>query len=174
MHHKEGWQVLLTLIVLSFFVAGCAAQEAQTPPEPTAPAPGEKPTSPPAPEPTTTTTPASSATNTPSGSQATAAAPSQPETAQAAVKEFDVSAKKWSFDPSTITVNKGDTVKLHITSEDVTHGFSLPEFSVSDTLSPGTTTTVEFIASKTGTFSFFCSMFCGSGHGSMRGTLIVT
>ena len=33
--------------------------------------------------------------------------------------------------------------------------------------------TTEFIADKAGTFTFYCSIPCGRGHGSMHGKLIV-
>ena len=46
-------------------------------------------------------------------------------------------------------------------------------FNVSEMLEPGKTVSVEFVADKQGTFSFFCNVFCGSGHGNMKGTLIV-
>lgn len=88
-------------------------------------------------------------------------------------KEFNVIAKRWDFSPSTITVNEGDTVILNIESIDVTHGFAIPDFGVSESLSPGNTVKIEFVADKTGTFSFFCNVFCGSGHSGMRGTLVV-
>ena len=88
-------------------------------------------------------------------------------------KSFTITAQKWSFSPSTITVNKGDTVKLSIKSTDVDHGFFLPDFNVNETLSAGSTTSVTFVADKSGTFSFSCSKFCGSGHSDMVGTLIV-
>ncbi len=35
-------------------------------------------------------------------------------------QEFAMTAKKWEFSPSTMTVNKGDAVKLRIESIDVT------------------------------------------------------
>ena len=89
------------------------------------------------------------------------------------IKEFNVIAKKWDFSPSTITVNEGDTVILNVESIDVTHGFVISEFGVSERLEPGKTTTVEFIADKKGTYTFFCNVYCGRGHSSMRGTLIV-
>lgn len=89
------------------------------------------------------------------------------------IKEFEVTAKQWEFTPSTITVNRGDTVKLHITSIDVTHGFTINEFGINEVLEPGKDVHVEFIADKTGTFSFWCSVPCGSGHSGMRGQLIV-
>lgn len=87
--------------------------------------------------------------------------------------EIDMTAKQFEFEPSTITVNKGDTVKLTITSLDVAHGFSLSEFNIDERIEPGQPTKIEFVADKTGTFPFECSIFCGSGHGHMEGTLIV-
>lgn len=92
---------------------------------------------------------------------------------QATIKEFNMRAFKWSFDPAIITVDKGDRVKLHIISEDVTHGFNLQAFGINENLAPGKTTNVEFIANKTGTFTFVCSVFCGAGHSDMAGQLIV-
>src|SRR3989344_1497102 len=95
------------------------------------------------------------------------------DNAAAEVSEFSIVAKNWEFDPAEITVNKGDTVRLLITSVDVDHGFAIPEFGVSEKLSPGEEVTVEFVADKTGEFTFFCNVFCGSGHQEMRGRLIV-
>ena len=89
------------------------------------------------------------------------------------VKEFSMTAKDFAFDPDTITVNQGDTVVLHIKSIDVKHGFALPDFGVSQDLSPGEEVTVRFVADKKGTFPFFCNVFCGAGHREMTGTLIV-
>lgn len=89
------------------------------------------------------------------------------------VKEFTLTAKRFEFSPSTITVNKGDKVKITITSMDVTHGFSLPDFNINERLEPNQPVTVEFVADKAGTFTFRCNIICGSGHSSMSGTLIV-
>lgn len=89
------------------------------------------------------------------------------------IKTFTLTAKRWSFEPATITVNRDDLVKLNIRSLDVTHGFSLPAFNVDQTLTAGQTTTVEFTADRTGTFDFACSVFCGEGHTKMTGSVIV-
>lgn len=89
------------------------------------------------------------------------------------VKEFDIIAKQWEFEPNLIVVNEGDTVILNIKSIDVAHGFALPTFGVSARLNPGKETKIEFIADKKGTFTFFCNVQCGSGHSSMNGKLIV-
>jgi len=87
---------------------------------------------------------------------------------------IEITAKQFEFSPSTITVKKGDKVKLKITSQDVTHGFSLPDFGVSANLQPGVTTEAVFTADKTGEFQFRCSVFCGTGHSTMAGKLVVT
>ncbi len=112
-----------------------------------------------------------SATNT--GQATVTATPTPTATAQGGVKEFTMTAKQWEFQPSEITVKKGDTVRLKITSIDVNHGFALPDFNVNARLEPNKEVVVEFTADKAGTFSFFCSVVCGSGHSGMKGTLIV-
>ena len=33
--------------------------------------------------------------------------------------------------------------------------------------------TIEFTADKQGTFTVFCSVFCGSGHSGMKGKIII-
>jgi len=87
--------------------------------------------------------------------------------------EVSMRAFQFGFDPATITVNKGDTVVLHITSEDVTHGFAISEFNVNTQIPAGQTVDVEFVADRPGTFRFFCSVICGSGHADMAGQLVV-
>ncbi len=89
------------------------------------------------------------------------------------VKEFSIIAKNWEFEPSEIKVKKGDKVKLTIKSIDVEHGFSIPDFNVSKKLIPDETEVIEFTADKTGTFTFFCNVWCGAGHSTMSGKLIV-
>jgi len=89
------------------------------------------------------------------------------------MKEFTMTAKQWSFDPATITVKKGDKVRLKIKNIDVTHGFALPDFGVRVDLIPDKEETIEFTADKKGEYTFFCSVMCGEGHKDMVGKLIV-
>jgi len=89
------------------------------------------------------------------------------------VVEIDMIARKWDFNPATITVKEGDKVKLNIKNEDVPHGFRIFEFGVSERLTPGKTTTVEFTADKAGEYTFFCTVPCGKGHSGMNGKLVV-
>ena len=95
------------------------------------------------------------------------------ETITENIKEFNITAKKFEFIPDTITVSKGDTVKLHVTSIDVTHGFNLLAFKINENILPGKTVDIEFIADRTGSFEILCSVFCGYGHDNMKGKFIV-
>ena len=89
------------------------------------------------------------------------------------VKEFKITAKQFQFEPATIEVNKGDKVMLIVTSIDVPHGISIPEYGINERLDPGKSVTIEFTADKEGTFTAFCSVFCGSGHSNMKGKIVV-
>ena len=95
------------------------------------------------------------------------------QASQGELKEFTMTAKQFEFNPSVITVNKGDRVKVTITSADVTHGFVLPDFGINEKLEPNKPITIEFTADKTGTFPFRCNVPCGSGHTGMKGTIVV-
>ena len=100
---------------------------------------------------------------------------SNPSAAEAPpeVKSFTITATQWDFTPSTITVNQGDTVRLTVTSADVSHGIFLKAFGINQVLPPNETKVIEFVADNKGTFPFVCSVQCGAGHGSMTGQLIV-
>jgi cytochrome c oxidase subunit II len=97
----------------------------------------------------------------------------EPVTEESTVKEFSITAKKWDFSPETITVNKGDLVKITITSTDVTHGFKIGAYDINEQFSKGEIKLIEFTADKEGEFPFYCSVPCGSGHNSMNGKLVV-
>lgn len=94
--------------------------------------------------------------------------------AAGSVKEFDLTAGRFSFTPNRIVVNQGDTVRIRIHSADVKHGFAIEAFHVEQVVpSGGEPVTIEFVASQPGTFKFECSEYCGTGHEGMGGVLIV-
>ncbi len=97
-----------------------------------------------------------------------------PRTARAAGEQvIRVTAKRFEYEPSEITVKKGTPVVIEIVSLDRKHGFALPDFKVRADVKPGQTSVVRFTPDKAGRFTFHCDLFCGSGHESMTGTLIV-
>lgn len=90
-----------------------------------------------------------------------------------AAHEIHVTVSKYKFDPAEIHVKKGEKVRLILTTTDSVHGIKLDEFHVNQRIEKGAPTTVEFTADKAGTFPFKCSVFCGIGHGGMKGKLVV-
>src|ERR1043165_357753 len=96
------------------------------------------------------------------------------EAALPAEKVVHLTAKKFEFTPAEITLRKGEPVVIEIKSEDVKHGFSLPDFKIRASIEPGKTSTVRFTPDKAGRFTFACDVFCGDGHEDMSGRLTVT
>jgi len=86
---------------------------------------------------------------------------------------FTMTAKDAGFDPGVITVKKGEKVRLLITAVDCEHEFRLDAFDINQVLKKGDPETIEFTANRTGTFEFKCSVYCGKGHGKMKGKLVV-
>jgi cytochrome c oxidase subunit II len=84
-----------------------------------------------------------------------------------------ISAKKFEYSPSEIRVKKGVPVVLELTSLDRVHGFNCPPLSIRSDINPGQITKVRFTPQKSGTFVFFCDVFCGEGHEDMSGKIIV-
>lgn len=84
-----------------------------------------------------------------------------------------ITAKRFEFVPSTITLKKGETVKLRVTSEDVTHGFFSRAFKFDTDLAPGQTQEMTVTPEKTGTFLAICHHFCGAQHANMKLTIVV-
>jgi cytochrome c oxidase subunit 2 len=86
----------------------------------------------------------------------------------------EITAKRFEYEPSEITVKKGEPVLLVVTSQDVSHGLRLRELNVDLKIDkPGGTAEVQFTPDLVGDFVGHCSVFCGASHGSMALTLHV-
>jgi cytochrome c oxidase subunit 2 len=90
------------------------------------------------------------------------------------VKTIDITASRFQFEPATISVAQGDSVRLRLRSVDRAHAFAIKTFRVKTVIPKGgEIVTVEFVADRAGTFAFTCSEYCGTGHSEMKGTLVV-
>lgn len=85
-----------------------------------------------------------------------------------------VTAKRYEYNPSEITLKKGVPVTLEFTSLDRPHGFNCTDLGIRTDIMPGKVSRVHFVPQKTGTFEFHCDIFCGEGHENMSGKIIVT
>jgi cytochrome c oxidase subunit 2 len=88
-------------------------------------------------------------------------------------QHIEVTAGRFSFEPSEITVKKGDPVTITVRSKDVTHGLVIEDLGVRTEVKKGQAEDVTLTAEKTGTFQGKCAHFCGKGHGSMTFTVHV-
>lgn len=90
-------------------------------------------------------------------------------------KVIRITAERFAFTPSHITVKRGTIVELRLRSEDTNHGFHIvgSEFNTIIPKRGRGDGTLIFRADSLGRYTFECSKMCGAGHVLMRGTLVV-
>jgi cytochrome c oxidase subunit II len=91
--------------------------------------------------------------------------------AERAPRRIEVTAQRFQFTPAEITLKKGEPVVLVLNSTDTAHGLQFKELGLETKIHKGQPSEMAFTPDKTGTFVGHCSVFCGSGHGSMTLTL---
>ena len=64
-------------------------------------------------------------------------------------------------------------VELLMTSQDVIHSLSIPDFRVKQDVLPGRYTTLWFNANRPGEYRLYCTQFCGASHSNMVGRVVV-
>ena len=93
--------------------------------------------------------------------------------AQPAEQVIQITAKKFDYTPNRIMLKKGVPVVLEFTTADVLMGFNVPDQGARADIVPGKVVRLRIVPDKAGTFTFFCDIFCGSGHEDMTGTITV-
>jgi cytochrome c oxidase subunit 2 len=89
-------------------------------------------------------------------------------------RTINIVAKRFTYEPDDITIKKGEPVVLELTTTDVTHGLKFKELNLNIKIEKGKKNELAFTPTQAGNFNGQCSVFCGSGHGSMHLTLHVT
>lgn len=84
-------------------------------------------------------------------------------------------AEAYRWDPGTIVIQKGETVRLHLHGfHGKEHHFSIPAFKVKGTVKKGEVTAVEITPKRTGTFELIChNHLSHHTHGPMIGYISV-
>ncbi len=91
----------------------------------------------------------------------------------AKIKTFNISAKNFEYSLKEIKVNKGDTVKIVLSIEGGFHDWVVDEFNArTKKINAGEVDAIQFIADKSGTFEYYCSVGTHRQMG-MVGNLIV-
>jgi heme/copper-type cytochrome/quinol oxidase subunit 2 len=103
---------------------------------------------------------------------------------------IELVAKKYAYSPAPVHVKAGSMVRVKITAMDHDHGFKIgvgPDGAKANDkdglifaspqdcwqLKKGETTTIEFLAKTSGTYTFRCCHTCGIGHRGMKGQIVV-
>jgi cytochrome c oxidase subunit 2 len=86
-----------------------------------------------------------------------------------------ITAERFTFTPSEVTVAAGTEIEFQLTSEDTAHGFRILGQSVELSIPKRGRgeATVRFTPPGEGRYTFECSRMCGAGHSFMRGTIKV-
>jgi cytochrome c oxidase subunit 2 len=104
---------------------------------------------------------------------ALAGVPASPARAEDTPRTVSITARRFEFVPSTITLKRGETVRLLVTSDDVTHGFFQRVLKIDADLVPGKTSEFTLTPETAGTFPVICHHFWGAQHGNMKMTIVV-
>jgi plastocyanin len=92
---------------------------------------------------------------------------------QGEVKSFTVEGSQFKFSLNEIKVKRGDTVRITFKNVEGRHDWKLDEFNAAtQILAAGQEETIEFTATETGTFEYYCSVGTHRQMG-MKGNLIV-
>jgi cytochrome c oxidase subunit II len=83
-------------------------------------------------------------------------------------KVIEISAKKFEFTPSQITLKKGEPVILRLSSSDRVHGFMSKPLKIDADIPNDTTKDVAVTPDTAGDFTIICDHYCGTGHGGMN------
>ncbi len=120
-----------------------------------------------------TTSPTGAVSPSTSPTRSATPKPTVTPTTQGQTKTFNVSGSNFSFSVKEMRVKKGDKVKVVFTNTNGTHDWVIDAFNArTPQIGSGQTATVEFVADKTGTFEYYCSVGSHRALG-MKGNLIV-
>jgi cytochrome c oxidase subunit 2 len=81
-------------------------------------------------------------------------------------------ARLWEWWP-VVELQKGQSYRLHLSSADWQHGFSLQPVNINIQVHPGIEHVVTITPTTSGVFSVVCNEFCGAGHHQMTGRIRV-
>jgi mono/diheme cytochrome c family protein/plastocyanin len=76
--------------------------------------------------------------------------------------------------PDTLTAQVGEPLRLRLTAVDMMHGFTVGQIEMEPVdIPPGEVTEITLLFDEPGTYTYYCTRFCGPTHWRMRGTIEV-
>ena len=89
-----------------------------------------------------------------------------------AKNEAYLMGRLWSWYP-ILELEAGKTYKIHLSSIDYNHGFSLQPVNINIQVIPRYEHVVKMTPTKAGTYAIVCNEYCGIGHHTMLGRIYV-
>ena len=80
--------------------------------------------------------------------------------------------RMWLWYPA-LRLRMGETYRLHLSSLDLSHGFSLQPLNMNFQVLPGYDHVLTITPTSKGEFTIVCNEFCGIGHHAMSGKIFV-
>jgi cytochrome c oxidase subunit II len=84
-----------------------------------------------------------------------------------------VLGRLWQWWP-ILELEKGVSYRIHISSLDLQHGFSLQPVNINIQVHPGYEHVISLTPTEAGEFGIVCNEYCGIGHHAMTGKIYVT
>jgi mono/diheme cytochrome c family protein/plastocyanin len=82
--------------------------------------------------------------------------------------------EKGGWLPTNLTTKVNEPLHLRLISDDVVHGFALGQSDLDPVdILPGKATDITLHFDQPGTYTFYCTRWCGANHWRMRGTITV-
>jgi heme/copper-type cytochrome/quinol oxidase subunit 2 len=97
--------------------------------------------------------------------------PAGPATS-ASYRGFSIKIEGNQFTPDTVVVRQGDTAHIDVTAVDKDYDFTQPDYGFKVPIPKGATKPIEFGATASGKFTFFCAACGGPAKGPV-GYLVV-
>lgn len=88
-------------------------------------------------------------------------------------RTVELRASRGGFQPSALSLRRGETARLVLTTADGEHCFAVDELRVEKRIVPGRATTFDLTPDRAGTFAFYCCLESGDALGKERGSLAV-
>lgn len=80
--------------------------------------------------------------------------------------------RMWLWYP-VLELESGQSYRLHLSSLDLQHGFSLQPININVQVHPGYEHVLTVTPNSSGEYSIVCNEYCGLGHHSMLGKIFV-
>ncbi len=85
-----------------------------------------------------------------------------------------IKASRRGFQPSAVSLRRGETTHLVLVSADGEHCLAIDELRIEKRIVPGRETRFDLTPEKTGVFAFYCCLESGEAARTERGQLTVS